>query len=113
MCPLRIWGYVSLYEHMNLNIFYVYQSIADGILFFSFFFGRPMAYGVPGQRSDLSCSSDFCQIPNPLCQARDQTCVPALQRHCQSCCATAVTPSILNNVHIISFSQEVTLYLVC
>ena len=31
------------------------------------------------------------QILNPLCQAWDQTCVPVLQRHCQSHWATAGT----------------------
>ena len=33
-----------------------------------------------------------CWILNPLSLARDWTCVPALPRHSQSCCATAGTP---------------------
>ena len=32
------------------------------------------------------------QIPSPLCQAGDRTCIPGLQRHCQSHCAIVGTP---------------------
>ena len=73
-------------------------------LFFSFSFsffwggGCPAAYGVPrsGIRSEPQLSPRLqlwqCQILNPLCWARDQTCVPALSRHRWSYCTTAWTP---------------------
>ena len=57
-----------------------------------------MAYKVPrpGIRSKLQFSPkpqlQQCQIFNPLCQARDQPCIPVLPRHCWSHCATMGTP---------------------
>ena len=45
-----------------------------------------------GQGSDLSRSCSNSKSFNPLCQARNQTCVLALQTHCWSRCATAETP---------------------
>ena len=51
-----------------------------------------------GQGSDLSRSCDLCHSFgsagsfNPLCQARNLTCILALQRHCWSHCTTTGTP---------------------
>ena len=51
-------------------------------------FWLPSAYVVPGPviRSEpqLWPQLQQCRILNPLCKARDWTCVPALPRHCQS-----------------------------
>ena len=62
---------------------------------FVWFFGRLMASGVPGIRSELQLQPTLQpqkhQILNPLCQARDRTCVLALQKCHQFCCTTAVT----------------------
>ena len=76
------------------------QGFFSFFLLFSFFsFGCPMAYGVPrpGIRSELQLRPRLqlwpCWILNPLCRAMDQTCVPALPRSLQSCCATAGTPA--------------------
>ena len=59
------------------------------ILFFFFPFLATMQHmEVLGQGSDLSCSCDLCcsccntESFNTLCQARDQTCILVLQRHC-------------------------------
>ena len=69
----------------------------------SFFFGCPMAYGVTGLGgSDRSHRCNVlpqlwqCWILNPLCWARDQTCIPALQRCHRSCCTTAGAPPSLS-----------------
>ena len=61
---------------------------------------RPIAYGVPqpGIRSEPRLRPKpklwQRQIPNPMCQARDQTCVPVLPRLHQSLCTTAGTPAV-------------------
>ena len=55
-------------------------------LFFIFFAGRPVAYGVPGpgvrSQQPLQPTHQLWQhrILNPLCPARDPTCDAALQR---------------------------------
>ena len=59
-----------------------------------------MAYGVPqGQGSGPSHSCNLHlwqgQILNPLCRARDWTCVLGLQRCCPSHCTTGGTPTLL------------------
>ena len=65
-----------------------------------FFFGHPTAYGVPGLgiRSELQLQPKpqlrQCPIRNPVCWARDRICIPALPRHCRSCCTTAGTPRL-------------------
>ena len=50
----------------------------------------------PGIRSDLKPQTKpqlrQCWILNPPCWARNQTHVPVLPSHCQSCCATAGAP---------------------
>ena len=62
----------------------------------SFFFDHPKAYGVP--RPGITSEPQLChncgntRSFNLLCGATDQTQVPALQRCCQSRCATAGTP---------------------
>ena len=70
--------------------------------FFSFsFFGCPKPYGIPGLviTSELqfrpchSCSS--AGSFNPLCWARDQTCIPVQQRHPCSHHTTGGTPRFL------------------
>ena len=67
-------------------------------LFFFFFLGQPRAYGVLGPRirSELQLRPMLHLqqhwIPDPLCQARDQTTTSVLQRCCPDCCATAGTP---------------------
>ena len=57
----------------------------------SFFFDRPMTYGVPrpGIRSEPQL---HCRILNPLCWVSYWTCIAVLQRYHQSCCTTAETP---------------------
>ena len=53
------------------------------VFFSPCFLCHPVAYGIPGLgiRSELQARSKLqrwqCQILNPLCQARDGTCVPA------------------------------------
>ena len=65
---------------------------------FFFFFGCPMAHGVPEQWSDLSQSCELwlscgnIRSYNPLCLARARTCILVLQRHCWTHWATAGTP---------------------
>ena len=69
-------------------------------LFFPPFFwgGHPTASGVAGLgiRSKLQLwpmpQLQQCWILNPLCQAGDWACMPVLQRHCWSCCATTGNP---------------------
>ena len=41
------------------------------------------------------------QILNPLCQARDGTCVPMLQRHQQSCCTTTGAPLATSFIYLL------------
>ena len=71
---------------------------STSLFFFSFLFGHPMAYAVPGPgiRTELQLqpTPQLQQrwILNPLCRARDRICVPAQQRGCQSHWATARTP---------------------
>ena len=61
-------------------------------IFFFFIFGCSKAYGIPkpGIRSEPHLQPkpqpQQCQILDPLCWGRDQTCNPALAR---SCCTTA------------------------
>ena len=58
-----------------------------------------------GQASDLNHSFNlYCccgLIINPLCQAGAQTCVPVLQRCCQSHCATVGTPHPTNFIELL------------
>ena len=70
----------------------------EGMLpFFSSFLAIHKHMEFPGQGSDLSCSCDLrcscCNAGsfNPLCQARDRTCILALQRHHQYHCTTLGT----------------------
>ena len=68
-----------------------------GIFFFSFL-SAPWHMEALGQGSNLSSSCDLrCGSINAgfllLCWVRDQICVLALQRCCQSCCATVGTPT--------------------
>ena len=57
-------------------------------LYFFFVFGHSAAHGgpLPRIRSELQLRSkpklQQCQVLNPLCQARNRTCTPALQRWC-------------------------------
>ena len=74
-----------------------------GIYFlFVFFFGCPMAYGVPRpvirseSRFDLCCTCSNAGSFNPLCREGDRTCVLPLQR-CRSHCTTAGTQSVSFN----------------
>ena len=61
--------------------------------FFSSFLATPSHLEFPGQGSDPGhCSLWQCQILNPLCWARDRTCIPVLQRCHQSHCMTVGTP---------------------
>ena len=45
-----------------------------------------------GHSADLRCSCDSAGSFNPQCWARVRTYILALQKHHQSCCATARTP---------------------
>ena len=63
-----------------------------------FFFSVPRfmsSQATRDHRSELQLqpTPQLQQSFNPLWRTRDQTCVLAPQRHCQSCCATAGTPS--------------------
>ena len=82
----------------KLELLMIFISLLYPFLFFSFlFFGFPMAYGVhwPGIRSQLQLQPMIQlqkhQILNPLCQAGNWTCFPALQRYSWSPCTTAGT----------------------
>ena len=74
-------------------------------LLFCFGFGHPSAHGTPrpGIRSEpnLRTKPPLWQwrIPNPLCQAGDQTCVPVLPRCCWSHCTTLGAPNPLHFLH--------------
>ena len=76
-------------------------AVAEGrtVLYFYFFIcGCPAAYGTPrpGIRSEPQLQPkpqlQPYQILNPLCQAGDQTCIPALLRGHQSCGTTVGAP---------------------
>ena len=66
------------------------------VFFLLFFFGHTMTYGVPqpGIRSKPQVQPKLhlhqCWILNPLCQARDQTCI--LSQHSQDTSDTVVPP---------------------
>ena len=76
---------------ISSHAFYLFLNVS----FFFFFpiFGFPKAFGVPrpGIRSNLRCSCGNTRSFNPLCQARDRTCILALQRHHQYHCTTLGT----------------------
>ena len=88
--------------------FYCNEAIHNKIyhlnLFFSFFFGFPASYGVPGPRirsePQLPPKPHLQQpwILNPLCWARDQTRIPALSTPRPSCCATAEIPKPFQSI---------------
>ena len=65
------------------------------------FFGCLVAYGAPGPgirsepQSWTKSQLQQGQIFNPLCPARDWTLIPALPRHCPSCCTTVGTPECM------------------
>ena len=75
---------------------------------FFFSFGHPTAYRIPG--SGIRSEPQSWPMPplwqrkilNLLCQARDQTCVPALPRCCQSHCTTVGTPQLLLLFYLVS-----------
>ena len=74
------------------------DTILDSCFFF--FFKCVMVYGVPrlGIRSELHSRPEpklwQCRILNPLFQAGDRTCVPALPWHYKYCYVTAGTPYV-------------------
>ena len=78
-------------------------------LFFFFypfsFLAAPWHMEFPGQGSEPSHSCDpYCSYNNarsfnPLCQARDRTCILVLQRQCRTHCATVGTPWAFFNEH--------------
>ena len=63
-------------------------------VFVFLFFGPLAADGVsrPGIKTKLQLQPmpqlQQCRIPNPLCQTRDWSYIPALQKHRWSCCAS-------------------------
>ena len=89
---------------MEITAYVCFIERKFGLVFclFVFFFGHPVAYGIPHIRSSLARD----QIPatvatyitaaavldpfNPLCQAGCQTCVLALQRCYPSHCAAEI-----------------------
>ena len=86
----------SFHKHL-LNANYELCIVGFGGFFLSFLATLlHMEVPRPGVRSELHLGPALqvwqCQILNPLCKAGDQTCVPALQRYHQSCCATMGTP---------------------
>ena len=74
------------------------EALSDVLLcffpffFFSFLATHMVAYGVPGPGIRFELQVQQYQILNPLCRARDWTCVPLLPRRHGSHCATAGTP---------------------
>ena len=77
-----------------VRTFKIYPLLLFLFLFLFCFLVVPWHIEFPDQGSDPSCSCNLCHcwILHPLGWARDRTCIPALQRHCQSHCATAGTP---------------------
>ena len=75
--------------------FFKIQALHGIILFVFACFDHPEAYGVPksGIRFKLQLQQHW--IRNPLCWAGDGTCILVLHRHHQSCCAIAVTPTVI------------------
>ena len=56
--------------------------------------------------SDLHRSSRWCQILNPLSEARDQTCNLMVPSRIHFCCATPGTPSpIFKSVFVVEFYE--------
>ena len=108
----------------QLKMFTIFHSIESH--YFSFFlkkiFGCPIAYWVAGPeirfKAQLLPKPQLWQswILNPLCQAHDQTCFPALPRYCQSCCATALAPyffSFKNYLMLFFLWWELLRYTLC
>ena len=91
---LRYW--YSLYLKRRWAISGAWKLDFSGKLsFLAFsFLATPQHMEFPGQGSDpsSSCYLRQRQILNPLYQAKDQTCIPALKRYLWSPCATAETP---------------------
>ena len=91
MAKNHIKGILDLLRSLDFFFFFFFS-------FLFFFFGHPMAYGVPGPGIRFQPKSRpkqqlwQCQILNPLCQAGDRTCLPALPRRHPPRCATAGTP---------------------
>ena len=52
-----------------------------------------------------------CQILNPLCWARDRTCIPVLQRCCQSHYATTGTPKFFSFLWLKNISMCLYIYI--
>lgn len=91
-----------LREHLTLTISGFLACIIMFFLFFPFWLpcGTWSSYVRDGQGSDPSPVVNHAQlqqyqIPNPVCQAGDQSRVPGLQRWCQSCCTTVGTAAPL------------------
>ena len=83
ICILHMFS-PNLYPFFSFSKQYLLQSRNLNFFSFFFFFGHLVAYEVPLPQLQQRW------ILNPLCQ--DQTCIPALQRCCQSCCAAVGTP---------------------
>ena len=81
-CFLSLYK-ISMYKGTHAFFFPNKNRIVTHILrldfFFFFFWPPPRHMEFPGQGSDLSCRCNLCcsntSSFNPLCQARDQTCV--------------------------------------
>ena len=90
---------LTLWSQYNTLFFFSFTFYISGSVFYSFW---PLCsiWSSLGQGSDQvqvnSCdphhSCNDTGSFNPLCQARDQTCIPVLQMSCQSHCTTAGTP---------------------
>ena len=94
VCALK----ARLYKHANPSIIKMvntlvkmFNTLKQGPLFFFLFWPPPWHVEFQGQGSDPSHSYSNARSFNPLCWARDQTCVPVLQRHHQSHCTTSET----------------------
>ena len=97
LCQFLLYSKVTQSYIYRLSFSHYLPSCSiprDWTLLLFFFFGLSVAYGVPGQGSDLSlilaCGS--AGSFNPLCQAGDWTCLLVLQRCCWSRCTTARSP---------------------
>ena len=86
-------AYILKYLNLPIQLIAIVIKIILPFEIFFFSFSDVLQHvEFPVQGSDLSCSCNNTGSFNPLCWARDWTCILVLQEYCQSCCATVGTP---------------------